>query len=90
MWPDFMKKATLAKRMDLAPGAIDQLVKRGVLPEPHAVGEARLWYWPDVLARIIGCKASEGQHNELADPYDTGVRRLAEASETSTPRQPGH
>lgn len=40
MWPDYCKKETLARRLDLEIGAVDQYVKRGLLPSPHKVGEA--------------------------------------------------
>ena len=29
MWPDYCKKETLARRLDLEIGAVDQYVKRG-------------------------------------------------------------
>ena len=43
MWPDYCKKETLARRLDLEIGAVDQYVKRGLLPSPHKVGEALLF-----------------------------------------------
>jgi len=46
MWPDYCKKETLARRLDLEIGAVDQYVKRGLLPSPHKVGEALLFCWP--------------------------------------------
>lgn len=32
MWPDWCKRETLARRLDIEPGAVDQYVKRGVIP----------------------------------------------------------
>lgn len=48
MWPDYCKKETLARRLDLEIGAVDQYVKRGLLPSPHKVGEALLFCWQEV------------------------------------------
>jgi hypothetical protein len=79
LWPDYMKRETLAKRLDLAPGAIDQLVKRGLLPGPIQIGEARLWCWDDVQARL----ATRGVLVEApSDPYDAGARRVSEIAPT--------
>lgn len=80
-WPDYCKRETLAKRLNLAVGAIDQLVKRGLLPEPIQLGEALLWRWEDVdnwLRR--GQDAPESTHAD--DPYLAGVARGREAAPT--------
>ena len=42
MWPDYCKKETPARRLDLEIGAVDQYVKRGSSRHPHKVGEALL------------------------------------------------
>lgn len=70
-WPDYMKRETLAKRMDLAEGAIDQLVKRGVLPPPVAIGDALRWRWVEVDAAIARGKVAE---EIVDDPYLRGLR----------------
>lgn len=49
MWSDYCKKETFAKRLDLGVGAVEQLVKRGLLPAPQAGGNtffSETWSWP--------------------------------------------
>jgi len=87
LWPDYMKRETLAKRLDLPPGAIDQLVKRGLLPGPIQIGEARLWSWDDVQTRL----ATRGVLVDAQpDPYDAGARRVAEIAPTRRPGPQQH
>ena len=80
-WPDYCKRETLAKRLNIAAGAVDQLVSRGLLPQAIAVGEAKLWRWEDVDNWL-----QRGQVHEVTtdDPYLSGVSRSREAS---APRQ---
>lgn len=75
MWPDYMTKEVLARRISLKPGAIDQYVSRGLLPPPHKLGEALLWHWPEVDAAIQGRKSDHTHH----DPYEIGAVRAAQA-----------
>jgi len=77
MWPDYCKKETLARRLDLETGAVDQYVKRGLLPSPHKVGEALLFCWAEVDSYLRGGNTAESEH---VDPYDAGARRAAEAA----------
>lgn len=75
-WPDYCKRETLAKRLNLAVGAIDQLVSRGLLPPPVDVGGAKLWRWADVDSFLSARKNPE----VVDDPYSAGARRAAEAA----------
>lgn len=77
--PDWVSRETLAYRLDLAAGAVDQLVKRGILPEPHKIGEALRWRWSEIESRLSGSKEITV---EAEDPYDQGVNR-----EIATTRQ---
>jgi len=78
MWPDLMKRETLAKRMDIEPGYVDQLVKRGCIPPPHKVGEALLWSWLEVDSFVRKGKISD-QLSEV-DPYDAGALNATEVT----------
>jgi len=69
MWPDFMTRETLAKRLDLKPAAVDQYVKRGCLPPARKVGDALLWSWSEVDTFIRTGKAGE----VVDDPYMRGL-----------------
>ena len=82
MWPDYCKKETLARRLDLEIGAVDQYVKRGLLPSPHKVGEALLFCWQEVDSYLRGGNTAESEH---VDPYDAGARRAAEAAASRRP-----
>lgn len=78
-WPDYCKRETLAKRLNLAVGAIDQLVARGLLPEPVMLGEAKLWRWDDVDAWLSKTRL---ETTPLEDPYLARVRSSREAAPT--------
>ena len=72
-WPDYMDRETLAQRLDLKPGAVDQYVKRGLLPQPVSIGEAVRWSWRDVENHLRGGTPSAAPSNS-DDPYMAGVK----------------
>lgn len=74
VWPDYLSKAKLAKRLDVAEGAIDQMVARGRLPPPISVGDALRWRWADVDAIL-----KSGHATPSDDPYLAGAARAASA-----------
>ena len=68
--PDYVSRETLAYRLDMKVCAIDQLVKRGVLPQPRVIGEALRWWWQDVDRRIRGDDLqTSSTANDAEDPY---------------------
>ena len=76
----YLSRKSLADKLDLAEGAIDQLVKRGILPEPLTIGEAKRWRWDDVDAQLRGMVAGVSQAtDEQQDPYLAGVAHVAVA-----------
>lgn len=88
-WPDYLKREILAKRLSIAPGAVDQYVKRGLLPKPIQLGEALLWRWADVDAYVAGSAvtdAGELVQNE-DDPYSKAVRDAKAQHPASRSRQ---
>lgn len=86
-WPDYMSRETLAKRLDLPVGAIDQYVKRGLLPRPIKVGDALRFAWRDVDSFLRNGKTD----GDSDDPYILGARRAAEtaAARRHGPKQNG-
>jgi hypothetical protein len=82
-WPDYCKKATLARRLDLPVGAIDQMVKRGLLPPPVSVDDAMLWRWETVDSFLKEGKTS----GDSDDPYILGAQRAAQAAAARRPGQ---
>ena len=87
--PDYCDRDTLARRLDMTPGYVDQLVKRGILPDPVTIGEAKRWRWADVDT-AVRC-GNAGNHTDhgydaAVDPYISGAARAA----TATARQTRH
>lgn len=78
--PDFVPRETLAYRLDIAPGAVDQYVKRGLLPAPILIGEALRWRWADVEARYTHARVTDHAAGSTIDPYTEGVLHAAQAS----------
>ena len=76
--PDYLSKELLAHRLDMKVGAIDQLVKRGILPPPVNIGEALRWRWPDVDRRIRGngLQTTSADHG-ADDPYLKAINGAA-------------
>ena len=76
-WPDYCTRETLAARLEVAPAYIDQLEKRGLLPPPVAIGEAKRWRWSDV--EIYISQLDDGAHasTDREDPYFAGIERGA-------------
>ena len=86
-WPDWMKRETVAAYADLRPAAVDQYVKRGLLPQPHKLGEALLWSRAEVDKAISG-DDFDGDSRTDVDPYLQGVANAAKADDdhASAPR----
>lgn len=74
MTPAYVTRETLARMLDMRePGYVDQLVTRGLLPEPVMIGEAKRWRWADVDNRISGgAVGHEARKDEADDPYLRG------------------
>jgi hypothetical protein len=83
-WPDYLRRDTLAARLDVAPGYVDQLRKRGLLPEPIRLGEAELYRWADIEQVL----QSGSVHADVRadDPYLDALN--APSAEASTARAP--
>ena len=80
--PDYVSRETLAYRLDMKAGAIDQLVKRGVLPPPLNIGDALRWWWPDVDRRIRGDDLqTRATAYEADDPYLEAINGTAADTE---------
>ena len=81
-WPDYCRRETLAKRLDVAAGAIDQMVRRGLLPPPVMIDGAPRWRWQDVDAMM-----AEGKVADAPDPYIAGIHNAAQAPAARPLRQ---
>lgn len=87
--PDFVSRETLAYRLDLAPAAVDQYVKRGLLPAPIQIGEALRWRWSDVEARYGAAKGvTADAPAATVDPYTAGVTHAAEEAAAARRSRP--
>jgi len=92
--PDYVSAETLAYRLDIAVGAVEQYVKRGLLPAPRMIGEAKRWCWQEVDRRIRGVDgdAAATANEDDNDPY---IRALDGATPEpehcpARARAPGH
>lgn len=78
-WPDYCRRETLAKRLNLPASAIDQFVKRGLLPQPIKIGEAVLWRWESVDT-FLQSQQTETLIQDFCDPYIAGALQSREAA----------
>lgn len=77
-WPNWMGREMVAMYTDMAPGAIDQLVKRGLFPRPHLMGEAKRWSREEVDSAMNGDQSDPVATPQHEDPYDAGADRAAQ------------
>ena len=61
--PEYLSKRSLAKYLDFKEGAIDQLVRRGLLPPPLVIGGYERWRWCSVDQWLNGMESNP--HNQL-------------------------
>ena len=89
--PAYVTRETLARLLDInAPGYVDQLVKRGLLPEPVMIGEAPRWRWETVDKLLAGgAAATQPVKDESDDPYLAGVHRGQAAVARLSSHKPG-
>jgi hypothetical protein len=75
--PDYVSDVTLAYRLDCPVEAIEALIRKGVLPRPHMIGDLRRWDFAKVRAAIEsqnGARkmlrlAPNGQPGPYEDPF---------------------
>lgn len=72
LWPGWMNRETAAAYCDLQPPAIDQLMKRGLFPQPRDLGGYPRWRRDDVDAWLAG-RARDEAECEPDDPYIQGM-----------------
>lgn len=73
-WPLWMDRETLARALCVAPGAVDQYVARGVIPQPRKIGDAMRWRWEDVDNWLKGARDAQLSHAH-SDPFEQGLER---------------
>jgi hypothetical protein len=71
--PDYCSRETLAQRLELTPDYVDQLVRRGLLPPPKTIGEAKRFRWADVDRIIVRLELGDESHGDANDPYVAGI-----------------
>jgi predicted DNA-binding transcriptional regulator AlpA len=76
--PAFMSRETLAQALELKPGAIDQLVTRGLLPQPVKIGDAIRWNWAEVEQWLTNAKRPSDA-SEIADIFKQRAAHVAKA-----------
>ena len=51
--PQFVRRETLAKLLNVSVSTIDDYAARDILPQPSMLGTLRLWYWPALKATLL-------------------------------------
>jgi len=83
--PAYCSAETLAYQLDLSRSAIDDYVRRGLLPPPLLVGATQRWRWEDVDEFILASNGPCVTDNQLSpgfpsnqnDPFLQGVAIVA-------------
>jgi hypothetical protein len=70
--PSYLSCASLARELDVAESTVRDLVNRGILPPPLALGGRARWCWADVVTALNSLKP--GASAAETDPYLEGVR----------------
>lgn len=70
----YLDKRSLAAALQIPEDRIDDLVRRGIIPRPTAIGSFVRWRWEDVDLALAG---RDGEDNDEADPLLEGARRVA-------------
>lgn len=85
-WPGWMSRQTVAAYTDLSLAAVDQYVKRGLLPRPHKIGEALRWSIEEIDVAILQSNVATTPDGE--DPYDAGSDLAAQIHNQGRPSDP--
>ena len=79
--PEFVSLETLAYLVDFSKSAVDDYVRKGLLPRPIMIGTQPRWSWSDVRAFIL---SQNGLANDdpaapvsQEDPFLRGAARVA-------------
>lgn len=76
--PAYASRATMARLLDCAPSTVDELVKRGILPQPiHLSSGCVRWCWADVQGAIASLQQGG---TSVRDPYLVGVQNAAKGN----------
>jgi predicted DNA-binding transcriptional regulator AlpA len=75
--PSYVSKATLAAELDISESAVDDYVRRGLLPKPIQLGGSVRWSWASVLASL---QPLAGSAQPLGDPFIIGLNNVSKAS----------
>jgi predicted DNA-binding transcriptional regulator AlpA len=80
--PAYPSKAALAAELDCAESTVDDLVKRGILPQPIRLSTGCVrWCWADVETALASLKDSREGSESAGDPYLQGTRNVTKIPE---------
>lgn len=85
MWPDYLTRETLAKRLDLSVNALEQYVKQGRLPPPVYIGDALRWRWETVDSFLTVGKVAEASSG---DAISEALRAAKDRTSSARPVRP--
>jgi predicted DNA-binding transcriptional regulator AlpA len=77
--PSYVSCSTLARELDVSESTVQEMVRRGVLPQPVKLSSGCVrWCWADVQAALGSLSA--GRVSEAAnDPFLAGARHATSA-----------
>jgi predicted DNA-binding transcriptional regulator AlpA len=81
----YPSRRSLAQALDMAESAVDEMVKRGILPPPIKLSTGCVrWCWADVENALASLKdgAKGTAADALADPYIRGAQNVSRFSKS--------
>jgi len=79
--PSYLGKASLAAELDVSESTVDELVRRGVLPQPLRLSHGCVrWSWAAVQAALASLQGTVNDNAQDQDPYMVGARNAAQAT----------
>lgn len=76
----FLGRAALAAELDIAESTVDEMMRRGVLPQPYELsGGCVRWKWIEV-EEALACR-KRGGNNPPADPFLAGASNVTKIAE---------
>lgn len=72
--PDYCDAETLAYRLSVAVGCVDQMVRRGEIPAPYEYSGAVRWKWAEVEQCVARLRTASGTVSmDGSDPITRGI-----------------
>lgn len=75
--PSYLSRASLARELDISESTVDEMVRRGILPQPARLSTGCIrWSWDAVQAALASLQTG----GDTADPFMAGVANVTKAT----------